>query len=124
MESNNIIVQHCPALEMLADFLTKPLQGNLFRHFRNILLGNSHINTLQRYPAVPIEERVGKEQPCTRDVTPPGTNEWNEERVNGKGEMHKATWAGVVGAHTTATKVGEVMREISFEESTFSKQSC
>jgi hypothetical protein len=33
IKSDNIIIQHCPAAVMLADFFTKPLQGSLFQHF-------------------------------------------------------------------------------------------
>jgi hypothetical protein len=46
--SENIMVRHCLTEEMLADFfLTKPLQGNLFRKFRTVLMGYQNINTLQ-----------------------------------------------------------------------------
>ena len=33
---------------MLADFSTKPLQGILFRKFRNVILGYDHIDTLKK----------------------------------------------------------------------------
>jgi hypothetical protein len=45
---------------MLADFLTKPLQGSLFRKFRDVLLGYKHISSLKQEnssTSVP-EERV------------------------------------------------------------------
>jgi hypothetical protein len=42
----DIEVRHCPTLQMLADFFTKPLQGALFRRFRDVLLGYKHVNTL------------------------------------------------------------------------------
>ena len=32
-------VTHCPTLQMVADFFTKPLQGALFRKFRDMILG-------------------------------------------------------------------------------------
>jgi hypothetical protein len=32
-------IDHCPTEEMLADYLTKPLQGSLFRQFRNAIMG-------------------------------------------------------------------------------------
>lgn len=32
-------VEYCPTGEMIADFFTKPLQGKLFRKFRNLILG-------------------------------------------------------------------------------------
>ena len=34
-------VEHCPTLDMVADILTKPLQGDLFRKLRDLLLGYS-----------------------------------------------------------------------------------
>jgi hypothetical protein len=44
---------------MLADFLTKPLQGYLFRKFKSMLLGHAHVNTLEEPPMVPSQEHVG-----------------------------------------------------------------
>ena len=32
-------VEYCPTEEMISDFLSKPLQGSLFRKHRNTLLG-------------------------------------------------------------------------------------
>jgi hypothetical protein len=58
---SHIDIQHCPTGAMLADFLTKPLQGSLFRKFRAVLLGHAHVSTLHSpVPATPPEERVGK----------------------------------------------------------------
>jgi hypothetical protein len=46
---------------MLADFLTKPLQGSLFIKYRDVLLGYNHTDSLKvsTAPSVP-EERVEK----------------------------------------------------------------
>ena len=38
VESRDIVIEHCPTLEMIADFFTKPLQGSLFRKFRNLIM--------------------------------------------------------------------------------------
>lgn len=55
-----IHITHCPTEAMLADFLTKPLQGSLFRKFRAVLLGHAHIRTLSAQPRPDQhEERVG-----------------------------------------------------------------
>ena len=35
VRSGDIKLEHCPTEEMLADHFTKPLQGNLFRKFRD-----------------------------------------------------------------------------------------
>ena len=46
LESENIEVVYCPTEKMIADFFTKPLQGNLFRKFRDVVLGYKHISSL------------------------------------------------------------------------------
>ena len=45
---------------MLADFLTKPLQGQLFKSFRDVILGYRHVDTLNSLVVpTPAQERVG-----------------------------------------------------------------
>ena len=39
IEKKDICVVYCPTEEMIADYFTKPLQGALFRKFRNLVLG-------------------------------------------------------------------------------------
>ena len=61
LESDNIQVIHCPTAAMLADFLTKPLQGSLFRKLRDVILGYRHFDTLlEDLKSSPSKERVGK----------------------------------------------------------------
>ena len=43
---------------MLADLYTKPLQGNLFRKFRDMVMGLKHISTLRRVPILADQEYV------------------------------------------------------------------
>ncbi len=43
---------------MLADYFTKPLQGKLFRMFRDVIMGYRHINELLLDPTFPLKERV------------------------------------------------------------------
>ncbi len=38
MDSNELKIEYLPTEEMVADVLTKPLQGDLFRRMRNKLL--------------------------------------------------------------------------------------
>jgi hypothetical protein len=66
----NIDVQLCPTEQMLADFFTKPLQGNLFQKFREVILGYKHIDSLKRTMPTKSQERVEK------DSLP--ANKWNE----------------------------------------------
>jgi hypothetical protein len=61
IDIEDIDVQHCPTEQMLADFFTKPLQGSLFRKFREVIMGHKHIDSLKPPPPpTPSQERVEK----------------------------------------------------------------
>ena len=61
LETEGIDVEYCPTELMIADFFTKPLQGALFRKFRDIVLGYKHISTLNEDDEdSSSQERVGK----------------------------------------------------------------
>jgi hypothetical protein len=47
IDLETIDVQHCPTQQMLANFFTKLLQGNLFRKFHDVILGHKHIDSLK-----------------------------------------------------------------------------
>ena len=51
-------MRHCPTENMIADCMSKPLQGTLFHTFRNVIMGWKHISTLFDIFSLP-EERVG-----------------------------------------------------------------
>ena len=51
LEREGIDLEHCGTEHMVADFLSKPLQGKHFRMFKDIIMGNV---------SFPIEERVGE----------------------------------------------------------------
>ena len=46
-------------VQMLADFFTKPLQGALYRKFRDVILGYARVDSLAIAPLPELEERVG-----------------------------------------------------------------
>ena len=70
---------------MLADYFTKPLQGNVFRRFRDVIMGKTHINDLLLDPDFKIKERVEKvskvviKKPVSQKHVP-----WAEVVRNGK----------------------------------------
>ena len=68
VESEGIKIEYCPTAQMLADFFTKPLQGNLFRTFRDIVMGYKHIMSLHddrsNSENVSSQERVRKNDSC------------------------------------------------------------
>jgi hypothetical protein len=58
IQNGNITVKHCPTEKMIADYMSKPVQGKLFHTFRNVIMGWAHISTL--FDAFSSnEERVG-----------------------------------------------------------------
>jgi Reverse transcriptase (RNA-dependent DNA polymerase)/Zinc knuckle len=58
LNAEQVAVVHCPTEQMLADFFTKPLQGSLFRKFRDVIMGQKHIDTLKTSTVPPSQERV------------------------------------------------------------------
>ena len=68
----DITIRHCPTLQMLGDFFTKPLQGNLFRKFCDAILGYTHVNMLNTKTAPSTEERVGDKQSIEHGRDNPG----------------------------------------------------
>ena len=78
---------------MLADFFTKPLQGALFRKFRDVILGYRHVNTLTEFVDTAAQERVG-ERPADGDST---ASKDKKDIVQKK----EVSWADVVAGRTT-----------------------
>jgi len=62
-------VKYCQTLKMLADFFTKPLQGNMFRIFRDVILGHKPITALNEAFA-PTKERVENKLKSVISVEP------------------------------------------------------
>ena len=82
IKNGNIIVKHCPTERMLADYMSKPLQGKLFTLFRDVIMGWKHLSTLFDI-LNSNEERVG--------------NNGNLPVESGK---QKLTYAEIVNAST------------------------
>ena len=47
LKQEKISIEYCPTELMLADFFTKPLQGNLFRKFRAVIMGWAPISSIR-----------------------------------------------------------------------------
>lgn len=43
IEKGNLTVEHCPTEDMVADYMTKPLQGKQFDKFRSLIMGHDLI---------------------------------------------------------------------------------
>ena len=60
VNKKEVEIKYCPTTLMLGDYFTKPLQGSLFRRFRDVIMGKVHINDLLLDPNFKIKERVEK----------------------------------------------------------------
>lgn len=49
IDKKEIRVEYCPTRIMLADFFTKPLQGSIFKLFRDVIMGYQPISILKNY---------------------------------------------------------------------------
>ena len=54
VDKGEIKVEYCPTNIMLADFFTKPLQGRLFKDFRDVIMG---YRTMKEISAAYFESR-------------------------------------------------------------------
>jgi hypothetical protein len=100
--TEGIDVVYCPTAKMLADFFTKPLQGSLFRKFRDVIMGLKHIDTLlEDDEAVSAKERVGSNMGDSMESDIGETNPSCINRVT----MGKQSWANVVRGKENAASV-------------------
>ena len=142
-EAENIRIRHCPTLQMLADFFTKPLQGNLFKRFRGVVLGHDHIDTLALVASDTglTEERVGgmRSSPViigTSDSTNEDSTIGDRHVTRGTADAARAyannanayaTWSGdtqgVRGTRTEVHTTASGRMSKSFERCSFSRNN-
>ena len=97
-KAHGIGIRHCPTLQMLGDFFTKPLQGALFTRFRDVLLGYAHVDSLHYVaPTPPVEERV------EGNTSTPGDNGTDDEE-----NTHDNVWITVTSKKTRKNKSNTV----------------
>jgi len=46
VQQQNVSIEHCPTNDMVADYFTKPLQGEAFKRHRNFIMGNSVLDKI------------------------------------------------------------------------------
>jgi len=92
LKHEDIKIEHCRTDLMIADVFTKPLQGNLFRKFRNFIMGiTSSLN----------EERVGNKDKCEAS-TDEATRMQTDEATRVPTKI--LTWAEVVRGKKRRTR--------------------
>jgi hypothetical protein len=68
IDKGEMTIEYCPTHRMLADFFTKPLQGKLFRMYRDVIMGYRHISELSSIDISTIKERVGNQENVTDEM--------------------------------------------------------
>jgi hypothetical protein len=43
VEKGNLLIEYCPTKEMIGDYMSKPLQGQLFKKFRDLIMGDTFV---------------------------------------------------------------------------------
>jgi hypothetical protein len=89
VDKKEVEVKYCPTKLMLADYFTKALQGSLFRMFRDIIMGYTHIDTILLDPSYPLKERV-ENTDKNRKVSE------DEESIETRGTTKNVTYADIV----------------------------
>jgi hypothetical protein len=78
--NGEVKIEYCPTGDMLADYFTKPLQGSIFRKFRNEIMNlntdSAHVMTLDRRSVLgkPLKSKLSTTGriPTTSVRSPPG----------------------------------------------------
>ena len=52
-------VKHCPTESESVDFFIKPSQGNLFKFFINVVMGNKDVSRLIEFKSTQFEDVIG-----------------------------------------------------------------
>ena len=97
LSNERIKVRYCPMEKMIADFFTKPLQGSLFRLFRDIILGFKHISELDNISKkLSSEERVRKDIPLGTVIMDKASEKYTLLKPTVNENNKTITWADAV----------------------------
>ena len=95
-------MKYCMTHLMIADYFTKPLQGKMFKLFRDVIMGYAHVDSILNSDIPQIKERVGKYLDLDENVRRNLPEEVIREKsdkvrmTDKKDEDHKLTYADVV----------------------------
>jgi hypothetical protein len=114
--TEDITITYCPTEEMLADFFTKPLQGNLFRLFRRVIMGQEHISVLKAklLSLAPVEERVGNQGIVS--MSSGAKSQTSAQNRQTSEQNNPRTYASVLKSHPSHGKGGRVGKAVGFAE--------
>ncbi len=61
-----LTIKWCPTKQMVADFMTKPIQGSHFRHLRDYIMGRAH-SSKPKMEAVNIDNKINNKKKKVND---------------------------------------------------------
>ncbi len=70
MNIKELTIEWCPTKQMVADFMTKPIQGSHFRHLRDYIMGRA-CSSKPKMEAVNVDKKIINKK----------------KKVNGKGRI-------------------------------------
>ena len=100
---NKNIAEHCPTDQMLADYMSKPVQGSLFKKFREALMGWKHIGDLFEgciHPEEHVETNTVS-SPSYADIT--------------RGKSKNTTWRRKLAKKVVVDQDKQMMKEIKLD---------
>ena len=102
IKNGNIEVIYCPTDEMIADYMSKPLQGSLFKTFRSALMGWTHVGEV--FKAYKLHTRPKERVENNENIKDESETNDNETRNNANGpNMQKYD---DIGSRNRAVKLG------------------
>jgi hypothetical protein len=108
---------------MIADFFTKPLQGHLFRKFRDVVMGVTHYTSLDTTPAS-IQDRSVLESTILREETSTDDDVelkdqipllLTKERLVSEFDHTEVPWTTVLGPNKKKNKANESALKVTFK---------
>ena len=112
-----IRIEHCPTTTMLGDFFTKPLQGSLFRKFRQLIMNyGADDETTVGQECVGTSRNKSNDTSSTmsavRDVAPPTIASICQQKVTQSSTRPPRTSTGhKIGGPQAATSAGQENRD-------------
>jgi hypothetical protein len=91
--ANEVSIEYCSTGEMVSDFFTKPLQGSLFKNFRDQIMNNQASEAHNDAPATDsLQNRRSVLEHNVADVHM--TDEWTVVRMNGRRQQGRRRSVG------------------------------
>ena len=114
VDKDELRVEYCPTYLMIADYFTKPLQGRLFKLFRDVIMGYRPLDDIIN--EIPMKERVGNK--IENRIVSRNNNETNTKLIGISREKIKSDALGRL-----ATTKGKIVKQVKWKDQKGQEQS-